>query len=88
LAGESLARVGIEHHQLAPISKPGRVTEDGAGDPTRVGRLVRNSDGRQSRRRSKRLTATAVPGVKDLRWRPEASPSFTSGPFPWLCRLC
>ena len=54
----------------------------------RVGRLVRNSDGRQSRRRSKRLTATAVPGVKDLRWRPEASPSFTSGPFPWLCRLC
>lgn len=30
----------------------------------------------------KRLTATAVPGVKDLRWWPEASPLLTPGPFP------
>lgn len=30
----------------------------------------------------KRLTATAVPGVKDLRWWPEASPLPTPGPFP------
>jgi hypothetical protein len=43
---------------------------------------------RQIRRPGKRMSAAAAPGVKDLRWRPEASPSLTSGPFPWLCRLC
>jgi len=25
---------------------------------------------------------------RSLRWWPGASPSLTSGPFPWLCRLC
>lgn len=89
LTGRHLARVGIEQHQPAPTRKAGRETEDGAEEL----RAERSSGGgtdmrSQTRRQGKRLTATAVPGAWDLRWRPEASPSFTSGPSPGLCRLC
>jgi hypothetical protein len=42
----------------------------------------------QIRRPGKRMPATAVPDVGICDGGRRASPSLTSGPFPWLCRLC
>jgi hypothetical protein len=83
-----LAGAGTEQHPPAASVKPGAGRKTGQGTSARGGRRVRHGDRGSGPQAGQRLTAAAVPGVKDLRWWPGASPSLTSGPFPWLCRLC